>query len=278
MIATANDSHVALAERGDRGRVCRPWSTSRWRRPPPRRARWSSSPSERGVPLTVFHNRRWDSDQLTAAPAARRGPARGGAALRVAVRALEARASRRRLARLGAAGAAAAGCCSTSAPTSSTRRWCCSGRCATSTARSPTPRRARRRRRLHRARPRLRRDLAPAGVAGDAGARTAAAGQRHRGRLRGRGASTDRRTPCGAGARPGDGGWGAEPEERWGRLVAGERSEPVPSSDGAWPRFYAELARRARRRGRAAGRPARRGRRARDPRARPEVESISNDV
>jgi scyllo-inositol 2-dehydrogenase (NADP+) len=45
-----------------------------------------------------------------------------------------------------------------------------------------------------------------------------------------------------AGARPGEGGWGAEPEKRWGRLVAGERSEPVPSSDGAWPRFYAELA------------------------------------
>jgi predicted dehydrogenase len=45
-----------------------------------------------------------------------------------------------------------------------------------------------------------------------------------------------------AGARPGEAGWGAEPEERWGRLVAGERSELVPSSDGAWPRFYAELA------------------------------------
>jgi predicted dehydrogenase len=45
-----------------------------------------------------------------------------------------------------------------------------------------------------------------------------------------------------AGARPGDDGWAAEPEERWGRLVAGERSELVPSSDGAWPRFYAELA------------------------------------
>jgi scyllo-inositol 2-dehydrogenase (NADP+) len=45
-----------------------------------------------------------------------------------------------------------------------------------------------------------------------------------------------------AGAHPGDGRWGAEPEESWGRLVAGERSEPVASSDGDWPRFYAALA------------------------------------
>jgi scyllo-inositol 2-dehydrogenase (NADP+) len=35
--------------------------------------------------------------------------------------------------------------------------------------------------------------------------------------------------------------WGAEPESRWGRLVAGERSEPVPSERGDWPRFYVEL-------------------------------------
>jgi scyllo-inositol 2-dehydrogenase (NADP+) len=32
--------------------------------------------------------------------------------------------------------------------------------------------------------------------------------------------------------------WGAEPRERWGRLVSGDRVEPVPSVNGAWPRFY----------------------------------------
>lgn len=36
--------------------------------------------------------------------------------------------------------------------------------------------------------------------------------------------------------------WGAEPEARWGRLVAGEDSAPVPSERGDWPRFYALLA------------------------------------
>ncbi len=45
-----------------------------------------------------------------------------------------------------------------------------------------------------------------------------------------------------AGKRPGDSGdWGAEPPERWGRLVRGEASEPVPSEHGAWPRFYVLL-------------------------------------
>jgi scyllo-inositol 2-dehydrogenase (NADP+) len=37
--------------------------------------------------------------------------------------------------------------------------------------------------------------------------------------------------------------WGAEPEVRWGRLVTGEESEPVPSERGDWPRFYALLVR-----------------------------------
>jgi predicted dehydrogenase len=47
-----------------------------------------------------------------------------------------------------------------------------------------------------------------------------------------------------AGRRPGDPGeWGVEPESRWGRLVRGDDSEPVPSEPGAWPRFYAELER-----------------------------------
>jgi predicted dehydrogenase len=37
--------------------------------------------------------------------------------------------------------------------------------------------------------------------------------------------------------------WGAEPESRWGRLVSGEESAPVPSERGDWPRFYALLVR-----------------------------------
>jgi scyllo-inositol 2-dehydrogenase (NADP+) len=44
------------------------------------------------------------------------------------------------------------------------------------------------------------------------------------------------------GARPDDGSsWGVEPEERWGRLVTGDGSVPVPSQRGDWPRFYALL-------------------------------------
>jgi scyllo-inositol 2-dehydrogenase (NADP+) len=47
-----------------------------------------------------------------------------------------------------------------------------------------------------------------------------------------------------AGARPGDdAAWGAEPEERWGRLISGEKSEPVPTERGDWPRFYAGVER-----------------------------------
>jgi scyllo-inositol 2-dehydrogenase (NADP+) len=37
--------------------------------------------------------------------------------------------------------------------------------------------------------------------------------------------------------------WGAEPESRWGRLVRGEASEPVRSQNGAWPRFYEQVGR-----------------------------------
>lgn len=36
--------------------------------------------------------------------------------------------------------------------------------------------------------------------------------------------------------------WGVEPESRWGRLVTGEGSVPVPSERGDWPRYYALLA------------------------------------
>ena len=47
-----------------------------------------------------------------------------------------------------------------------------------------------------------------------------------------------------AGARPDQGPeWGTEPEARWGQLVAGERSVRVPSERGDWPRFYALLVR-----------------------------------
>jgi predicted dehydrogenase len=47
-----------------------------------------------------------------------------------------------------------------------------------------------------------------------------------------------------AGRRPGDGGpWGEEPPERWGRLVRGDRREPVRAEPGRWPEFYARLER-----------------------------------
>jgi scyllo-inositol 2-dehydrogenase (NADP+) len=45
-----------------------------------------------------------------------------------------------------------------------------------------------------------------------------------------------------SGARPDGDDWGTEPESNWGRLVRGEESEPVPSADGDWPAFYARLA------------------------------------
>lgn len=35
--------------------------------------------------------------------------------------------------------------------------------------------------------------------------------------------------------------WGAEPEERWGDLVRGDAHERVASESGAWPRFYQGL-------------------------------------
>jgi predicted dehydrogenase len=46
-----------------------------------------------------------------------------------------------------------------------------------------------------------------------------------------------------AGLRPDDSGdWGAEPEPRWGRLMRGDDSEPVRAERGAWPRFYEQVA------------------------------------
>jgi scyllo-inositol 2-dehydrogenase (NADP+) len=45
-----------------------------------------------------------------------------------------------------------------------------------------------------------------------------------------------------AGERPGRSpGWGAEPERRWGRLFCGDESEPIRSENGSWPRFYERL-------------------------------------
>lgn len=47
-----------------------------------------------------------------------------------------------------------------------------------------------------------------------------------------------------SGARPsGDEGWGIEPPGRWGRLIVGERSEAIASERGDWPHFYVELER-----------------------------------
>jgi scyllo-inositol 2-dehydrogenase (NADP+) len=45
-----------------------------------------------------------------------------------------------------------------------------------------------------------------------------------------------------AGLPPGDSNWGTVPPARWGRLFRGDQSEPVPSENGAWPRFYELLA------------------------------------
>jgi scyllo-inositol 2-dehydrogenase (NADP+) len=47
-----------------------------------------------------------------------------------------------------------------------------------------------------------------------------------------------------SGACPGDGdAWGAEPRERWGRLITSGASEAIPSERGDWPRFYAAFER-----------------------------------
>jgi scyllo-inositol 2-dehydrogenase (NADP+) len=42
-----------------------------------------------------------------------------------------------------------------------------------------------------------------------------------------------------AGGDPASPDWGVEPEERWGRLVAGEDERPVKRGPGAYPEFYA---------------------------------------
>ncbi|MEU7305228.1 Gfo/Idh/MocA family oxidoreductase [Streptomyces sp. NPDC007206] len=47
-----------------------------------------------------------------------------------------------------------------------------------------------------------------------------------------------------AGASPSAQGerWGAEPEERWGQVLRGAHAEPVPSARGAWDLFYPAFA------------------------------------
>jgi predicted dehydrogenase len=45
-----------------------------------------------------------------------------------------------------------------------------------------------------------------------------------------------------AGARPDGDAWGTEPPERWGRLQRGDTSEPVPSERGRWDTFYPAFA------------------------------------
>ncbi len=47
-----------------------------------------------------------------------------------------------------------------------------------------------------------------------------------------------------SGARPsGDEAWGVEPPDRWGRMITEESSEAIASARGDWPRFYIELER-----------------------------------
>jgi predicted dehydrogenase len=47
-----------------------------------------------------------------------------------------------------------------------------------------------------------------------------------------------------SGARPDEmPDWGYEPKLRWGRLVRGDESAPVPSERGNWPQLYALLLR-----------------------------------
>ena len=46
-----------------------------------------------------------------------------------------------------------------------------------------------------------------------------------------------------AGRRPApDSDWGAEPRERWGRLIRGQETEPVRAENGDWPAFYRRVA------------------------------------
>ena len=197
-----------------------------------------------GKLLTVFHNRRWDSDHRTLRKLLAAGDARRRPALRVALRALAAGAAGRCVARDRRAGGGRRRPARPRQLTSSTRRCSCSGRRAHVYAEIDNRR----------------------GSPGDDDAFLAL---RHRSgayshlwmsalaaapgpRLRVLGsraayvvAEVDgQEDALRSGRRPDDpGAWGVEPESRWGRLVQGEESEPVPSEPGAWPAFYTELER-----------------------------------
>jgi scyllo-inositol 2-dehydrogenase (NADP+) len=41
-----------------------------------------------------------------------------------------------------------------------------------------------------------------------------------------------------SGLRPGHGEWGREPEDRWGRLTTGDEVRSIETEPGAWPEFY----------------------------------------
>lgn len=45
-----------------------------------------------------------------------------------------------------------------------------------------------------------------------------------------------------AGGRPGDAGWGIEPESAWGRISGGDGIEAVPTEPGAYDAYYAAIA------------------------------------
>ena len=197
---------------------------------------------DRGVPLTVFHNRRWDSDQLTLRRLLDEGALGRGAPLRVPLRALAARAAPGRLARDHPSGG---GRRPAARPRHASRRPGADAVRARGRGlrrgRVGPRRRERRRRRSSRS-PTREASTATSGphpVAAAPG--PAPAGARERGRVRRRRA---RRPGGGAGraASARDGGsWGADPRERWGRLVRGDDADPVPSENGAWPRFYEQL-------------------------------------
>ena len=174
---------------------------------------------------------------------------------------------------------AAAASCSTSVLIWSIRRCACSGRFATSTGRWPP---------VAAARPTTTRSSPCA----TSRASRATCGRRRSPPLPARGCgcsaaraltwsmgSTARRprSPPGERPRPGE-PWGREPPQRWGRLVVGDASEPVPSEPGDWPRFYAELEAALRGERPAAGRSRRRGHRARAVGTRPPQPGPSLDL
>ena len=103
VVAAPNRAHASIAEASLRAGVAvvvdKPMATTAQAA-----RRLALQSRETGVLLTVFHNRRWDNDFLTPAPAAGRRRAGHPAAAGVAVRALPPRGRRRALARERLAG------------------------------------------------------------------------------------------------------------------------------------------------------------------------------